>query len=49
MLFRQLFDQLSGTYPYLLARRPGGEALIIHPVLERGSRLNLHGSRYANR
>jgi hypothetical protein len=29
MMFRQLFDQLSGTYSYLLASRPGGEALII--------------------
>jgi hypothetical protein len=33
MMFRQLFDQLSGTYSYLLASRPGGEALIIDPVL----------------
>ena len=29
MIFRQLFDQVSGTYSYLLASRPGGEALII--------------------
>ena len=35
MMFRQLFDQLSGTYSYLLASRPGGEALIIDPVLRR--------------
>ena len=34
MIFRQLFDQASGTYSYLLASRPGGEALIIDPVLE---------------
>ena len=34
MMFRQLFDQLSGTYSYLLASRPGGEALIIDPVLD---------------
>ena len=38
MLFRQLFDQLSGTYSYLLASRPGGEALIIDPVLEKVDR-----------
>ena len=34
MIFRQLFDSASGTYSYLLASRPGGEALIIDPVLE---------------
>ena len=34
MLFRQLFDATSSTYTYLLAGRPGGEALIIDPVLE---------------
>ena len=34
MLFRQLFDQESSTYTYLLAARPGGEALLIDPVLE---------------
>ena len=34
MLFRQLFDQDTSTYTYLLAARPGGEALIIDPVLE---------------
>jgi sulfur dioxygenase len=38
MLFRQLFDQTSGTYTYLLASRPGGEALIIDPVLEKVDR-----------
>jgi sulfur dioxygenase len=35
VIFRQLFDQTSGTYTYLLASRPGGEALIIDPVLEK--------------
>src|ERR1700685_1347942 len=35
MIFRQLFDQTSGTYSYLLASRPGGEALIFDPVLEK--------------
>lgn len=34
MLFRQLFDQPSSTYSYLLADGPGGEALIIDPVRE---------------
>src|SRR2546430_9720421 len=38
MLFRQLFDSVSGTYTYLLASRPGGEALIIDPVLEKVER-----------
>ncbi len=38
MIFRQLFDQASGTYSYLLARRQGGEALIIDPVLEKVDR-----------
>src|SRR5262249_58180356 len=38
MMFRQLFDQTSGTYSYLLASRPGGEALIIDPVLEKVDR-----------
>jgi glyoxylase-like metal-dependent hydrolase (beta-lactamase superfamily II) len=32
MLFRQLFDAESSTYSYLLASRPGGEALLIDPV-----------------
>lgn len=27
MIFRQLFDSTSSTYSYLLASRPGGEAL----------------------
>jgi glyoxylase-like metal-dependent hydrolase (beta-lactamase superfamily II)/rhodanese-related sulfurtransferase len=38
MLFRQLFDSISGTYTYLLASRRGGEALIIDPVLEKVDR-----------
>src|SRR6478609_9164536 len=38
MIFRQLFDQTSGTYSYLLASRRGGEALIIDPVLEKVER-----------
>jgi glyoxylase-like metal-dependent hydrolase (beta-lactamase superfamily II)/rhodanese-related sulfurtransferase len=38
MLFRQLYDPTSSTYSYLLASRPGGEALIIDPVLERVDR-----------
>lgn len=38
MIFRQLFDAISGTYTYLLASRRGGEALIIDPVLEKVDR-----------
>jgi glyoxylase-like metal-dependent hydrolase (beta-lactamase superfamily II)/rhodanese-related sulfurtransferase len=38
MIFRQLFDSVSGTYSYLLASRPGGEAMIIDPVLEKVDR-----------
>jgi sulfur dioxygenase len=38
MIFRQLFDQVSGTYSYLLASRRGGEALILDPVLEKVDR-----------
>jgi sulfur dioxygenase len=34
MLFRQLFDNTSSTYTYLLASRRGGEALLIDPVLD---------------
>lgn len=34
MIFRQLFDYGSNTYTYLLARRSGGEALIVDPVKE---------------
>jgi sulfur dioxygenase len=38
MIFRQLFDSVSGTYSYLLASRQGGEALILDPVLEKVDR-----------
>jgi|ERR1700688_2796617 len=38
MIFRQLFDSVSGTYSYLLASREGGEAMIIDPVLEKVDR-----------
>jgi len=38
MIFRQLFDSVSGTYSYVLASRAGGEALIIDPVLEKVDR-----------
>ena len=38
MIFRQLFDSVSGTYSYLLASRAGGEAMILDPVLERVDR-----------
>jgi len=35
MIFRQLFDESSSTYSYLLAARRGGRALLVDPVLER--------------
>ncbi|MDH3594090.1 MAG: MBL fold metallo-hydrolase [Rhodospirillales bacterium] len=38
MIFRQLFDQVSSTYTYLIASRRGGEALIIDPVLDKVER-----------
>ena len=38
MIFRQLFDAQSCTYTYLLASRPGGEALIVDSVLGRVDR-----------
>ncbi len=38
MIFRQLFDSVSSSYTYLLASRPGGEALIIDPVLDKVER-----------
>ncbi|CAL80447.1 Conserved hypothetical protein; putative bifunctional protein: Zn-dependent hydrolase including glyoxylases (N-terminal) and Rhodanese-related sulfurtransferase (C-terminal) [Bradyrhizobium sp. ORS 278] len=38
MIFRQLFDSVSGTYSYILASRSGGEAVIIDPVLEKVDR-----------
>jgi sulfur dioxygenase len=34
LVFRQLFDPQSSTYSYLLADRPGGEAVLIDPVFE---------------
>ena len=34
MIFRQLFDNESSTYSYLIASRKGGEALLVDPVLE---------------
>jgi sulfur dioxygenase len=34
LIFRQLFERETSTYSYLVARRAGGEALIIDPVLE---------------
>ena len=38
MIFRQLFDNVSSTYTYLIASRTGGEALLIDPVLEKTDR-----------
>jgi glyoxylase-like metal-dependent hydrolase (beta-lactamase superfamily II)/rhodanese-related sulfurtransferase len=38
MIFRQLFDSVSGTYSYLIASRRGAEALIVDPVLEKVDR-----------
>jgi glyoxylase-like metal-dependent hydrolase (beta-lactamase superfamily II)/rhodanese-related sulfurtransferase len=38
MIFRQLFDSVSGTYTYLMASRRGGEALIVDPVIEKVDR-----------
>jgi len=38
VIFRQLFDSVSGTYSYLIASRRGAEALIIDPVLEKVDR-----------
>ena len=38
MIFRQLFDAQSCSYTYLLASRPGGEALIVDSVLGRVGR-----------
>ena len=38
MIFRQMFDSVSGTYTYLIASRRGAEALIIDPVLEKAER-----------
>jgi glyoxylase-like metal-dependent hydrolase (beta-lactamase superfamily II)/rhodanese-related sulfurtransferase len=38
MLFRQLFDQDSSTYTYLLADEQSGEAVLIDPVIEQFDR-----------
>src|SRR5712675_1823532 len=38
MIFRQLFDGVSGTYTYLLASRRGGEAMILDPVIDKVDR-----------
>ena len=38
MIFRQLFDNVSSTYTYLIASRSGGEALLIDPVFEKTDR-----------
>ncbi len=35
MIFRQIFDNVSSTYTYLIASKFGREALIIDPVLEK--------------
>ena len=34
MIFKQVFDQKSSTYTYLIASSKGREALIIDPVIE---------------
>ena len=34
MIFRQLFDNRSSTYTYLISSGIGREALIIDPVIE---------------
>src|SRR3954464_5707039 len=38
MIFSYLFDSVYGTYSYLILSRPGGEALILDPVLEKADR-----------
>ena len=38
MIFRQLFDQTSGTYSYLLADERTHEAVLIDPVFEQHAR-----------
>lgn len=38
MIFRQLFESVTCTYTYLLGSRPGGEALIIDPVIDKVDR-----------
>ena len=34
MIFKQVFDQKSSTYTYIIASSKGREALIIDPVLD---------------
>ncbi|MBI4702456.1 MAG: MBL fold metallo-hydrolase [Deltaproteobacteria bacterium] len=34
MIFRQLLDRPSGSYTYLVARRSGGEAMLVDPLPE---------------
>ena len=34
MIFKQLFDEKSSTYTYIVASGKGREALIIDPVIE---------------
>ena len=34
MIFRQVFDNKSSTYTYLIASAKGREAVIIDPVIE---------------
>ena len=42
MIFKQVFDQKSSTYTYLIASSKGREALIIDPVIENvGEYINL--------
>ena len=38
MIFRQLFDNASSTYTYLLADERSREAVIIDPVFEQSAR-----------
>ena len=38
MLFRQLFDQETGTYTYLIADPATKEAVLVDPVLEQVER-----------
>ena len=35
MIFKQVFDEKSSTYTYLIASSKGREALIIDPVIEK--------------
>ena len=38
MIFRQLYDNVSSTYTYLISSGQGREALIIDPVIENVNR-----------